>query len=203
MVLVPVGARGALFHLRSATAGDGQQGLPLARTVRSVAARVTSGESVIDGQDAGDPFPEQEDCEASAGARSVNSPSTTGVGGLSAVPSEGGAFREAEPVMSASRDGAPTTVHGSRVADLSQPRDVQRTCLQASFGRVGAAAGLVQSIAIAECLRRGLLPQIPVLSVPLEGPLGPVLSAMPTNARSALVLSGGAPGLAAAVRVEI
>ncbi|MFL5344701.1 MAG: beta-ketoacyl synthase N-terminal-like domain-containing protein [Hyalangium sp.] len=77
------------------------------------------------------------------------------------------------------------------------------TAVQAAFGQLGAATTLVQAIALASCLRRGVLPGIAGLREPAEGPLVPVKDSMPTGARSALALSTGAPGLVAAVRIEI
>jgi 3-oxoacyl-[acyl-carrier-protein] synthase II len=77
------------------------------------------------------------------------------------------------------------------------------SAISAATGQLGAAASLVQAIALAEALRRGVLPPIAGLERPAPGPLVPVARAAPTSARAALGISTGAPGLAAAVRVEV
>ncbi|HYI01134.1 beta-ketoacyl synthase N-terminal-like domain-containing protein [Hyalangium sp.] len=76
------------------------------------------------------------------------------------------------------------------------------TAVQSAFGQLGAATALVQAIALASCLRRGVLPPIAGLREPAEGPLVPVREPTPTEAQSVLALSTGAPGLAGAVRVH-
>jgi 3-oxoacyl-[acyl-carrier-protein] synthase II len=75
------------------------------------------------------------------------------------------------------------------------------TAVQAAFGQLGAATTLVQAIALANCLRREVLPPIAGLREPAEGPLAPVREPLRTSARSALALSTGAPGLAGAVHI--
>jgi malonyl-ACP decarboxylase len=77
------------------------------------------------------------------------------------------------------------------------------TAVQAAFGQMGAATALVQAIALGSCLRRGELPPIAGLKVPSDGPLVPLREAVPTQERSALALSTGAPGLVGAVRIEV
>jgi len=77
------------------------------------------------------------------------------------------------------------------------------TAVQAAFGQLGAATALVQAIALGSCLRRGELPPIAGLKAPADGPLVPVREALPTQARSALALSTGAPGLVGAIRIEL
>jgi malonyl-ACP decarboxylase len=77
------------------------------------------------------------------------------------------------------------------------------TAVQAAFGQMGAATALVQAIALGNCLRRGELPPIAGLKVPADGPLVPLREAVPTQERSALALSTGAPGLVGAVRIEV
>ena len=73
----------------------------------------------------------------------------------------------------------------------------------ASFGRLGAPTPLVQAIAAVELLRRGMLPPVAALRRAAAGPLPPVVAPLATLATSALLLSGCAPGLAGAVRVEV
>ncbi len=75
------------------------------------------------------------------------------------------------------------------------------TAVQAVFGQMGAATTLVQAIALANCLRRGVLPPIAGLRESAEGPLVPVREPVPTSARSALALATGAPGLVGGVHI--
>jgi len=77
------------------------------------------------------------------------------------------------------------------------------TAITAAMGQLGAATSMVQAIALAECLRRGMLPPIAGLSAPAPGPLVPVTRAMPTTARSALALATSAPGLVGAIHLEV
>lgn len=76
------------------------------------------------------------------------------------------------------------------------------TAVQSAFGQMGAATALVQAIALASCLGRGVLPPIAGLREPADGPLIPVREPVPTQVRSALALSTGAPGLAGAVHIR-
>jgi len=73
----------------------------------------------------------------------------------------------------------------------------------ASMGRLGAATPLVQAIAAIEILRRRVLPPIAGLARAAGGPLRPVTAPTSVDGQSALLLSAGAPGLVAAVRVEV
>lgn len=77
------------------------------------------------------------------------------------------------------------------------------SAITAAMGQLGAATCVAQAIALAEALRRGVLPPIAGLERPAAGPLAPVLRAAPTTARVAFGLSTGAPGLVGAVRVEV
>jgi 3-oxoacyl-(acyl-carrier-protein) synthase len=77
------------------------------------------------------------------------------------------------------------------------------TAITAAMGQLGAATSMVQAIALAECLRRGMLPPIAGLATPASGPLVPVTRATPTTARSALALATSAPGLVGAIHVEV
>ncbi len=81
--------------------------------------------------------------------------------------------------------------------------DACLSCLAASMGQVGAATPLVQAIALTESLQRGLVLPIAGLAAPAPGPLRPLATVEQTRARAALGLSGGAPGLAGIVRVEL
>jgi 3-oxoacyl-[acyl-carrier-protein] synthase II len=72
-----------------------------------------------------------------------------------------------------------------------------------AFGALGAATAVVQVIALAGLLRRGMLPPIAGLRDVADGPLVPLAKATPTSEKVALGLAAGAPGLASAVRVEI
>jgi 3-oxoacyl-(acyl-carrier-protein) synthase len=73
----------------------------------------------------------------------------------------------------------------------------------ASTGALGGAGPIVQAIALASFLRRGMLPPIAGLSRPSPGPLLPLARAEGTAARKALGISAGMPGLGGALRVEI
>jgi 3-oxoacyl-(acyl-carrier-protein) synthase len=75
--------------------------------------------------------------------------------------------------------------------------------LGSATGALGAATPLVQTIALAALLSAGRLPPIAGLGRAAAGPLRPLLAAEATRERAALGLSTGAPGLAAAVRVEL
>jgi 3-oxoacyl-(acyl-carrier-protein) synthase len=72
-----------------------------------------------------------------------------------------------------------------------------------ALGRLAAAAPVVQAIAGVEILRRRVLPPIAGLERPAAGPLHPVAVAAAAQETSVLLLSAGAPGLVAAVRVEV
>jgi 3-oxoacyl-(acyl-carrier-protein) synthase len=74
---------------------------------------------------------------------------------------------------------------------------------RAAFGSLGAAGPIVQAIAATGVLRRGALPPIAGLVRAADGPLQPIAVATRTLEKSALLLSGGAPGAAAAIRVEV
>jgi hypothetical protein len=71
------------------------------------------------------------------------------------------------------------------------------------MGQLGAATSLVQAIALAEVLRRAELPPIAGLERPAAGPFCPVRQVQRTEARAAVGISTGAPGLVGAVRVEV
>jgi 3-oxoacyl-(acyl-carrier-protein) synthase len=77
------------------------------------------------------------------------------------------------------------------------------TSTASAMGQLGAAAPVVQLIALASCLRRGLLPPVTGLREPATGALRLLLKAEETGANAALAISVGAPGLAGAVRVEV
>jgi 3-oxoacyl-(acyl-carrier-protein) synthase len=81
--------------------------------------------------------------------------------------------------------------------------DAPLTAVQAQLGHLGAASGVVQSIALAALLRRGRLPAIRGLRSPTPGALRPLVTAEDTHARAALCLHAGAPGLAGALRVSL
>lgn len=81
--------------------------------------------------------------------------------------------------------------------------DMPLISIAAATGRLGAATSVVQVIALASLLRLGALPPIAALVDPGEGPLVPLTRRRSTTGRSALGVSMGAPGLAAAVRVSL
>ncbi|MCK6592353.1 MAG: hypothetical protein L6Q76_32780, partial [Polyangiaceae bacterium] len=90
----------------------------------------------------------------------------------------------------------------------------------AAMGRVGAAAAVIQAIALGNILRSGALPPVAGFSdlfnkIELNqnttemhrpanacAPLRPLERSEPTRARSAVGVSTGAPGAVGAVRVE-
>lgn len=73
----------------------------------------------------------------------------------------------------------------------------------AGLGQMGAATSLVQTILLTHFLSQKTLPPIARLSQPAPGPLRPLVRSESTDARSALALSCGMPGLVGAVRVEL
>ncbi len=106
---------------------------------------------------------------------------------------------EARVVDGASRawpelDAAECAVLGAEVSLMS---------IAAATGRLGAATAVVQAIALGELLHRAILPPIAGLASPAAGPCTPLVRATPTNERSVLAISTAAPGLAAAIRVEV
>ena len=74
---------------------------------------------------------------------------------------------------------------------------------QAALGQIGAAAALIQAIALAHFLKRGWLPAIAGLQESAAGPLQPLRQPTTTEARAALAISMGAPGLVGAVRIAL
>ncbi|MBI3561292.1 MAG: hypothetical protein HY080_06200 [Gammaproteobacteria bacterium] len=76
-------------------------------------------------------------------------------------------------------------------------------CTMSAMGQLGAAAPLVQAIALAEQLRLQMLAPIAGLQQAADGPLRPLTSATPINTRSALAISMGTPGLAGAIRIDM
>jgi 3-oxoacyl-[acyl-carrier-protein] synthase II len=81
--------------------------------------------------------------------------------------------------------------------------DAPLCCIMAAMGQIGAATSVVQTIALAELLRRQVLPPIANLRDPAPGPLRPLTNAEHTSVRSAIGISAGAPGLAGIIRVEL
>lgn len=81
--------------------------------------------------------------------------------------------------------------------------DAPLIAITAATGALGAATSLVQLIAIGELLRRDRLPPIAGLVRASAGPLRPLAAPEAAGRRAALCLSTGAPGLAAALRVEV
>ncbi|MBI5548568.1 MAG: hypothetical protein HY901_32190, partial [Deltaproteobacteria bacterium] len=77
------------------------------------------------------------------------------------------------------------------------------TCLAAAFGQTGAAASLIQVIALSACLAKGRLPPVAGLHKAAPGPMRVLSTTEDTRARHAIGLCGGAPGLLGGVRVEL
>jgi 3-oxoacyl-(acyl-carrier-protein) synthase len=119
---------------------------------------------------------------------------------LAAVASR---LAQADAVVDGSGRALPSLDAAERTSLASLLAEGTRlTAVQAAFGQMGAATALVQAIALASCLGRGVLPPIAGLREPAEGPLTPVRQPVRTLARSALALSTGAPGLAGAVHIR-
>jgi 3-oxoacyl-(acyl-carrier-protein) synthase len=119
---------------------------------------------------------------------------------LAAVASR---LAQADTVVDGAGRALPTLDAAERTALASLLAEGARlTAVQAAFGQMGAATTLVQAIALASCLGRGVLPPIAGLREPAEGPLTPVQEPVRTSARSALAISTGAPGLAGAVHIR-
>jgi 3-oxoacyl-(acyl-carrier-protein) synthase len=151
------------------------------------------------------------------GARAEPSPRTlarvlsTLVAGRADHPDE----RDAEPTSIAGADrlrdfvvdGAarawPELDAAERVAIARAIGDVPLTAITSSMGQLGAATSIVQAIALAEALRRGVVPPIAGLASTAPVPLHPVAARTSTRATTAFALATGAPGLAAAIRVEV
>lgn len=81
--------------------------------------------------------------------------------------------------------------------------DAMLCCTMSALGQLGAAAPLVQAIALAEQLRLQLLAPIAGLHHAADGLLRPLTSATAINTRSALAISMGTPGLAGAIRIDV
>lgn len=81
--------------------------------------------------------------------------------------------------------------------------DTPLLSIAAATGQLGAATSIVQAIALCEALRRGVLPPIAGLGRASGGPCIPLARATPTTAVSAIAVATAAPGLAAAIRVEV
>ena len=88
------------------------------------------------------------------------------------------------------------------LAQITGP-DAPLSCTLSAMGQLGAASSLVQAIAMTALLQRQMLAPVAGLSQPASGPLHLLTAAQAGRQRGALALSSGAPGLAAAVRVEL
>jgi 3-oxoacyl-(acyl-carrier-protein) synthase len=82
-------------------------------------------------------------------------------------------------------------------------RDAPLCCIMSAMGQIGAASSIVQTIALAELLRRQALPPIAGLRIAVPGPLRPLAASEATGRRAAVGLSVGAPGLGGIIRVEL
>ncbi len=81
--------------------------------------------------------------------------------------------------------------------------DTMLCCTMSALGQLGAAAPLVQAIALAEQLRLQMVAPVAGLQHIADGPLRPLTSATAINTRSALAISMGTPGLAGAIRIDV
>lgn len=114
-----------------------------------------------------------------------------------------GARRPCAAVDGAARAWEALDAQERRMLSRFVANEVPLTATQAALGQMGAAASLVQAIALSVALRRGILPPIAHLVTPRDGPLRPLTRAEPIAARCALALATGAPGLVGAVCVEM
>lgn len=108
-------------------------------------------------------------------------------------------------------DGAAQAVSAADRAELAAlesaeilTADARLTATLGSLGQVGAAAPLVQAIALATALRAGQLPPVAGLAAGrAAGAVRLATGATATAARAALALSAGARGFGGAVGIEI
>ena len=100
----------------------------------------------------------------------------------------------ARPQFDAAERAAAAEVTGS---------DAALCCIMSAMGQIGAASSVVQTIALAELLRRQMLPPIAGLRSAARGPLRPLTQSEPTSARAAIGIAASAPGLAGIIRVEL
>lgn len=114
-----------------------------------------------------------------------------------------GARQPCTAVDGAARAGAALDAEERRMLSRFVAHTTPLTATQAALGRMGAATSLVQGIALALALRRGILPPVAGLASPRAGPLRPLIRAEPTAARCALALTTGTPGLTGAIRLEL
>ena len=128
---------------------------------------------------------------------SDSAPAGALLGRLATRLAEGG-----EPVDGAGR-GTPRLDLEERTA-LAQVigANAPLCCTLSAMGQIGAAAPLVQTIALAELLRHQVLAPVAGLGNVADGPLRAIIRGEATSARAALGVSTGAPGLAGLVRVE-
>ncbi|MES2355386.1 MAG: beta-ketoacyl synthase N-terminal-like domain-containing protein [Pseudomonadota bacterium] len=76
-------------------------------------------------------------------------------------------------------------------------------CIMSATGQIGAAASLVQTIALTGLLRQQMLPPIAGLRDVVDGPLRPLNNSESITAQSAIAISTGAPGLVGVIRVTV
>lgn len=88
-----------------------------------------------------------------------------------------------------------------RVLDQVVSPELRLTAIQAAMGLLGAATAPIQAIVLAVLLQRGQLPAIAALLEPAHPAL--VWRNEPTQQKSAIGLSAGAPGLLGAIRVSL
>jgi 3-oxoacyl-(acyl-carrier-protein) synthase len=81
--------------------------------------------------------------------------------------------------------------------------DAPLCCTLSAMGQLGAANSIVQAIAMSALLQRQMLAPVAGLQQANTGPLRPQMQAQASNARGALALAAGAPGLAGVVRVAL
>ncbi|WP_428268329.1 beta-ketoacyl synthase N-terminal-like domain-containing protein [Haliangium sp.] len=156
--------------------GDGGRGLPAARTLDAVLVRLGVARAVG---------------AVGAAAGSSSSSSSSDAAGDAVIVDGAGradvAFDRAERAAIAGVLGPAATL----------------TAVQAGMGLLGAAAPLIQAMALARALDRGRVYPIAGLRAGAPGPLALVDQARATRAREAVAVCAGAPGLAGAVHVTL
>jgi 3-oxoacyl-[acyl-carrier-protein] synthase II len=195
--LVELGARRAIARAAAADSGGADVRSPYdERAAGFVPGEAAAAIVLVRERDAAAPLALVEAVDTGDGARAEPAPATLARAARRLADGAGfvdGAAR-AWPELDAAERAA--------LAELAGPA-TPLSAISAAMGQLGAATAVAQAIALAEALRRGALPPIAGLERPAAGPLAPVLHASPTRARVALGVSTGAPGLAAAVRVEV
>ena len=207
---VPGEAAAAIFLVRDDAPGavtitvrdtaDGARGEPEMAAVARV-VRALGMAAIVDG--AGAAWPDADHAERAMLAELAALGRSTGFAPSSADLDKACDTRNDGDVERAMRARGDALDDATRDTNIGRDHQIALTALTAAMGKLGAATAVVQAIALAECLRRGQVYPVAGLQSPSAGPLRPVNRTRPTDATAALGISTGAPGLAAAIRVEV